>query len=131
MKTIQELREEKLELKYRLDLSEAALQVFGKFRGEMGLMDDKIAATEDYKACKKQFEQDFAAYRAFNAKYAKLLRRDEENELTLHGLKTRDWPDIHQDHKSIKDGVKYVLVLDEHNATVSMPFDEAKKRNLI
>lgn len=51
--------------------------------------------------------------------------------LTIHGVKRQSWAQVHKDYKSIINGVKYVGVMDEHGATVSMPYSEAKKRNLI
>lgn len=50
---------------------------------------------------------------------------------TIHGVKRKAWADIHPDYKSIKDGIKYVLVMDENGATVSMPLKQARERKLI
>lgn len=50
---------------------------------------------------------------------------------TIHGVNRKTWSDIHPDHKNIIDGVKYVLVMDEKGATVSIPYKEARERKLI
>ncbi len=52
-------------------------------------------------------------------------------QLTIHGTKRQTWRTIHDDFKDIKNGVKYVLVMDEKGATVSMSYKEARKRKLI
>lgn len=52
-------------------------------------------------------------------------------QLTIHGTKPRAWRDIHPDYKGIIDGVRYVLVLDENGATISLPYSDAKKRRLV
>lgn len=52
-------------------------------------------------------------------------------KLNIHGVPVQQWADIHPDYKSIVDGVRYVLVMDEQGATVSMPLKEAKRRNLV
>jgi len=51
--------------------------------------------------------------------------------LTIHGTRRKAWAEIHKDYKSIIDGVKYVLAMDENGATVLMPYKAAKERNLI
>lgn len=51
--------------------------------------------------------------------------------LTIHGTRRKAWAEMHKDHKSTIDGVKYVLVMDEEGATVLMPYKAAKERNLI
>jgi hypothetical protein len=51
--------------------------------------------------------------------------------LTIHGTKRQAWADIHDDYKAVIAGVKYVLVMDEKGATVSMQFSEAKRKRLI
>ena len=50
---------------------------------------------------------------------------------TIHGVRTQVWKDIHRDYKGIINGVKYVLAMDENGATISLPYSDAKKRNLV
>ena len=50
---------------------------------------------------------------------------------TIHGTKARSWADIHSNYKGIIGGVKYALVMDEHGATVLMPYKAAKLRRLV
>lgn len=55
----------------------------------------------------------------------------QKSQKTIHGTPRQKWYQIHDDYKSIKDGVKYVLVMDEQGATVSMPYKQARERKLI
>lgn len=53
-----------------------------------------------------------------------------KSQKTIHGGRRQAWYQIHNDYKSVIDGVKYVLVMDEKGATVSMPYKQARERKL-
>lgn len=55
----------------------------------------------------------------------------QKSQRTIHGTRRQHWRQIHDDYKSIRDGVKYVLVMDEQGATVSMPYKQARERKLV
>ena len=59
------------------------------------------------------------------------LREDLQPNKTIHGVGRQTWDSIHDDYKSVRDGVKYALVMDEQGRTVSMPYKEARARRLI
>lgn len=54
-----------------------------------------------------------------------------KSQKTINGGRRQRWHQIHDDYKSIIDGVKYVLVMGETGATVSMPYRQARERKLI
>lgn len=61
---------------------------------------------------------------------AKIVKT-QKSQKTIHGARRQRWHQIHDDYKSIIEGVKYVLVMDEQGATVSMPYKQARERKLI
>ena len=54
-----------------------------------------------------------------------------KEQKTIHGGRRQRWYQVHDDYKSIINGVKYVLVMDESGATISIPYKEARERKLV
>lgn len=52
-------------------------------------------------------------------------------QTTIYGAPRQTWANIHDDYKSVINGVKYVTTMDETGATVLMPYKQARERKLI
>jgi hypothetical protein len=61
------------------------------------------------------------------------LRNSWSNKMqtTIYGAPRQTWANIHDDYKSVINGVKYVTTMDETGATVLMPYKQARERKLI
>ena len=53
-----------------------------------------------------------------------------KSQKTIHGARRQAWYQIHDDYKSVINGVKHVLVMDEQGATVLLPYRQARERKL-
>ena len=50
---------------------------------------------------------------------------------TIHGGNRQKWYQIHDNYKSVIDGVKYAVVMNEQGVTVLMIYKTARERRLI